>query len=384
MSHQNVTSITNYDPLRNLLTGKFRLTPFSFGLLIFVLDLIVDGLLGYLYGKFHTGSLFITSSGPPGLLQDYMAIIADFIYTPIIAGLYLWSVDGTNRVFQQLITSNVFKSNDTFLKAIDKTRTLYNNKNVFYVITAFSVLFSFSQIGAYTGLLPWITVGGYIDVWPTASFGRAPFWFLMFYFLSYTAFNVGVTIIILRQGLNSTNLQLTPLHPDNCGGLGSISQYSNKIALGIGSIGLIFSAAVVMQIQNSSLSQTYPVIIGVVVYLIFAPLFFFLPLGTAHDAMQEAKETELLKLAKQFREIYGKVKLSAGKSYKKFDDELKNLENLKKLYQVAESFPVWPFDVKNLRRFVTIVTTPLLPAISEIIRINDIIPKIINFFKSFV
>lgn len=384
MHHKNVSPITNYDPLRKLLTSTFRLTPFSLGLLIFVLDFMVDGLLGYLYSRTHTGSLFITSTSSPGLLQDYMAIITDFIYTPIIAGLYLWSINGTIRVFQRLITSNVFKSDDAFLKIIDKNRSLYNKKFVFYIIVFLSGLFAFSQIGAYTGFLPWITVGGYIDVWPPASFGRAPFWFLMFYFVSFTAFNVGITILTLRKGLNSKNLQLTPLHPDNCGGLGSISQYSNKIALGIGSIGLIFSAAVVMQIQNNLLLNTYPVILGVVAYLIFAPLFFFLPLGSAHDAMQEAKDSELLELAEKFRETYRKVKISAGESNQSFENELKDLENLKKLYQVAETFPVWPFDVQNLRRFITIVTTPLLPAISELIRISDLIPKIIDFLKSFV
>ena len=211
--------------------------------------------------------------------------------------------------------------------------------------------------------------GGYIYLWPDASYGRAPFWFLMFYSVLYSAFNVGVTIFILRKAFKSCNIQLAPLHPDNCGGLGGINQYSNKIALGIGSIGLLMSAATIMTIQGDpdSWLKTYPVVIGVIAYIILAPLFFFLPFGTAHNAMQEAKDAELLRLAERFRQVYDSVKNIVDGGNKKLNEELGKLENIKKLYSLAESFPVWPFDIRNLTRFLTVVTTPLIPALISIV-----------------
>jgi hypothetical protein len=377
MSDLKLKPITNFDPLRNLFE-HFKLTPLTLGVLIFILDLIVDGLLCVMYQYLYNSSLLITPSKDTlGLLEDYMAIITDFIYTPVIAGVYLWSIDGSAEVFQRLLKSKVFKSDQELANLFDRYRLLYNKKSVFYFFFIVSVLFSLLQTAAYNNLLPWKAVGGYIEIWPAASYGRAPFWFLMLYSVLFLAFNVGVTIYILRKAFGSGNIQLAPLHPDNCGGLGGISKYSNKIALGIGSVGLLLSAATVMELQNGSLPDAYPVILGIVTYLILAPLFFFLPLGTAHDAMQEAKDAELLKLADRFRLVYDSVKNSADQSSKKFNDELSKLENVKKLYSLAESFPVWPFDVQNLRRFLAVVTTPLLPALISII--NNILAVYFRF-----
>jgi hypothetical protein len=357
----SIPPITNYDPFGRFLTKRLRLTPLTFGLLVFVLDLVVDSWVAWRY------DLFLTASRTPGLLQDYMALITDFVYTPVICGLYLWTTLGSTRVFQQLISHRAFKAESEFVSIVDKSRPLFSRRVVFYVILVLSLLFSFSQLGAYMGWLPWKTVGGYIDLQPSASFARAPFWVLMFYAFSHSAFNVGITIIVLRKAFDSTDIQLFPLHPDKCGGLGSISRYSNKIALGIGAIGLLISAATVYEVRQGTLFEAYPVVIGVMSYLVLAPLFFFLPLGTAHDAMQEAKDAELLRLAEKYTEAYGRVKKSVDSDKTGYEEDLKRLKSLKKLYQVVDAFPVWPFDIQSLRRFMTVVTTPLLPAIVSII-----------------
>lgn len=369
MKKPRLDPITNSDPLRDAIK-RLKFTPLTFGILILILDLIVDGLMVAYFNHFHwpDNMLFTTSDKTYGLLEDYMAIITDFFYTPIIAGVYLWSINGSTEVFQRLLDSGIFVSKKELTKLINQYRLIFNNKYIFYVIAFASFAFSISQIAAYNKWVPWITVGGYIELWPPASYGRAPFWFLMFYSVLFSAYNVGVTIFILRKAFRSGNIQLAPLHPDNCGGLGAISNYSNKIALGIGSIGLIMSAATIMQLQLHRLQDTYPVLLGIAAYIIFAPLFFFLPLGTAHEAMREAKDAELLKLANRFRSLYNIITSTADKKKKKFNDELTRLENIKKLYSLADSFPVWPFDVQSLRRFLAVVTTPLLPAFISIIR----------------
>lgn len=379
MSDIKLMPLANFDPLRGLI-NRIRLTPVTFGILIFFLDLLVDGLLCAIYAYLHPGSslLFTSSSDTFGLLEDYMAIITDFIYTPIIAGLYLWSQDGSTKVFCQLFDSKVFKSQSKLRRLIDENRHLYEQRYVFYIVFLLSSLFMTMQVYAYINPDSFQTVGGYIYLWPAASVGRAPFWFLMFYFISFSAFNVGVTIYVLRKVFRSSDIRLVPLHPDRCGGLGGINQYSNKIALGIGSIGLLMSAATMMQIQSGQLQNTYPVLLGIGAYIVLAPLFFFLPLGTAHDAMREAKDAELLKLSDRFRLIYDRVKGSVDQSGKKFNDELSKLENVKKLYSLAESFPVWPFDIQSLRKFLTIVSTPLLPALISII--NNILGSYLPFF----
>ncbi len=354
----NIEPITNYDPINLFLRNKLHLTPLTFGLTILVLDIIVDGWIGWYYKILN---------GNPGILQDYMALVTDFLYAPIIGGLYLWSITGSTSVFQKLLDSGIFKSNESMISILEKKRVSYKKRSVFYVILAASLIFAYTQAGSHLGWVPWETVTGYIYQQPYAAYYRLPFWFLMFYNLSFSVYNIGLTIATLREIFRKTDIKILPLHPDKCGGLGGINHYTNRVAVGIGAVGLLISAAILIQIQQSSLIEAYPVIIGALLYPLLAPFFFFLPLGTAHDAMQDAKDEELLSLSDKFTKAYNLLKKNISKEGSNYEKELEKLEGIQKLYNLADSFPVWPFDTNSLRKFITVVTTPLLPAIISIL-----------------
>ena len=380
--------IRNFDPLGRFLRARLHLSPVAFGLLILLANILVDGFLGWRY------DVFLTTSGTPGLLQDYMALVTDLVFNPVMSGLYLWVPLGTARLFERLQGSRIFKSDSSVARVVDQYRPLYMNRWFFYIALVLSLGFSLSQVAGYYGRLPWKPVGGYLDLHPAMSLARAPFWLLNVYVVAYAAFNVGVTIFVLRKLFGTHEIRLQPLHPDGCGGLGSLSEFSTRIAVGIAAIGLMISAATVLEIQQGTIWNAFPVLAGVVAYAAFAPLFFFWPLGTAHDAMQEAKDAEMLMLAREFDRLYDEIKseivdrsqdsiksATGCRAILSFivpakeeslrevvsSQALEKLENLRQLYHIAGEFPVWPFDTRNLRRFFTVVTTPLVPAIISVI-----------------
>ncbi len=355
-----IEPIESYDPLHRFLTRTLRFLPFTYGLFIFIADVLVDSWIGWRF------NVFLSSSGTPGLLQDYTALVVDFVSNPILCGLYLWTMTGTTGLFQQLQLSSVFASESAVSDHVDQNRPVFRNRYVFYIILGASLIFSLFQLAAYNQWIPWKTVGGYLELSPSGSFARAPFWFLTFYGLAYGMFNVGVTIKVLSGLFRTKGIKVIPLHPDQCGGLGSISRYSIKIAYAIGSIGLVISAMTVYEFQQGTLLTKYPVMVAIGAYIVLAPLFFFGSLATAHDAMSEAKNTDLLGLAHRFDSIYSQLKKDAVGSDKDYENGIKQLEQSKKLYQIAEGFPVWPFDFGSLRRFFTIVTAPLLPALVSV------------------
>ena len=41
-------------------------------------------------------------------------------------------------------------------------------------------------------------------------------------------------------------------------------------------------------------------------------------------------------------------------------DSLDRIEQLRAFHRLTRSFPVWPYDLRNIRRFVTIILAPLL------------------------
>ena len=356
-----VAPIENHDGFARFLRESLRLNPLSFAIWIFILDLIVDAWMGYYYNLWFSpkGSVF------PGILQDFTAIVVDFGSVPIIAGLYLWSTEGATSMFRQLTESGVFRDASVINAEIDKSRPAYKSKFVFYLIAVLSILYALSQLAAYQGWVPWKSAGGYINLEPAAAYYRTPFWLLNFYTFLFAIYNIVITVITLRKLFDTRGIRIQPLHPDKCGGVISISQYTVKIAYGIASAGLVISGATVFALQTNALRESYPIIIGIVAYLLLTPLLFFWPLGTAHTAMQEAKDAQLLQLAKRFDALYSRLSSEIDKD-EDFEKDLKKLENIKKLYGIALEFPVWPFDISNLRRFFAVITAPLIPAFISI------------------
>lgn len=357
-----IPPIQSYDPFLKFITGVLKLGPLSFGVLVFLANVVVDLWLGFRY------DVFFAPAGVelPGLLQDFTAIVVDFVSIPVIAGLYVWTTQGATRLFRRLYQSTVFQDEQRFVENVDRSRPLFRSRLAFHLIWIVSVLYALSQLAAYMDWVPWETAQGYLYLQPVMSFWRTPFWLLNFYTLAYAAFNVAVTVVTLRRLFRTEKIKLLPLHPDKCGGLVSISQYSLKIGYAIASAGLVISAAALFELQQGSLREAYPIIVGVIAYIVLSPVFFFWPLGTAHSAMQEAKDAELLRLAQRYDRIYNRLK----KEFDNLDDydaEAEKLQHLKDLYAIAEDFPVWPFDISNLRRFFAVVTAPLVPALISIL-----------------
>ena len=358
----SIRPIENFDPVARFLKGTLRLSPISFGFVVLILNVAVNAWLGYHYNVW----LAPANSIYPGLLQDFTALVVDFGSIPIIAGLYLWSTEGATLLFQRLEQSGVFLSSNVVSENVKWSRRSFRSAAAFYCIVVLSVLYALSQLAAYQNWVPWESAGGYLNLAPAAAYYRTPFWLLNFYTFLFAIFNIVLTVMTLRRLFHAQGIRILPLHPDKCGGLVSISQYSLKIAYGIASAGLVISGATLFALQTGILNRSYPIILGIVAYIVLSPILFFWPLGTAHTAMREAKDSQLLQLARRFDEAYVRLNIES------YDDAaveqgLKKLENLKKLYVIAEDFPVWPFDITNLRRFFAVVTAPLVPALVSIV-----------------
>jgi len=397
---ERIPRIRNFDPLADWLHK--RMGPIGFGLIFFLANVIVEVYLGFRYDVFLTVPVEGQPPPPPGILQNWTALVVDFISEPVIGGIYLWTTIGATRLFRQLQASGVFASENVVAEKVDKSRPLFAKRLVFHLIWIVSLIYTFSQVAAYMGWVPWKSAGGYLELHPVSSFYRAPFWFLNFYTLAFAAFNVAVTVRVLRDLFRTQQVELVVLHPDRCGGLSSISRFSVMVAWAIAVNGLVLSVATVYEIRRGSLANAYPILVGIFAYILLAPLFFFWPFGTAHEAMREAKEKTLLDLARRYDTIYSDLKRRVGQKQQKKEEQvdvtdiveeeqgkgingveadMRQLDQLQKLYEIAEKFPVWPFNVENLRRFFTVVTAPLLPAFISI-TIELLTPVFINLFTS--
>lgn len=327
-----IEPIENFDPFARFLRKTLRLRPITFGIAILILGLFLDLWIG-----FHHNLWFSSDPSNPGLLQDFTVLTVDYFFNPMMAGLYLWSTEGPTQLFRKLQLSGIFESPGIVRDQIEKSRQVYTSRIILYVIASVSILLAVAQVAAYQGWVPWRTIGGHEYLDPATAFYRTPFWWLSFYSMFFIAYNTIVTIFILRGLFKIKGLHIVPLHPDRCGGMVSITQYTVKVAYGIAAAGLVLSAATILAIRSSTLDKTYPVILGNLLYVVFAPLLFFWPLGTAHTAMKEAKDARLLELSQRFNRIFERINARAEDDADT-ENDLKKLEDIKNFTQWRRTF----------------------------------------------
>jgi hypothetical protein len=354
-------SFENADPLARFIRHKLHWSPIQYGLAILIANIIVNGYFALRYRA------FVTQTGPPGLFQDPTILFESYVMMPAVGGFYIWSILRIGALLHQLHGSNIFIEETGIEElALEVKHNIRSRAALTFSFVVASII-TFLTLGKYlvwfrgpepvsflnhSGFLPW---------------ARSPLWFLAMYAICFGLFNIGVTIITLRRVFRDHAIRISPWHPDRCGGLRSISQYSMTLGYAIAIIGVFLSIQTIQEIQIGIFGTSYLTWFELAGYIILAPLVFFLPLGTAHTAMRNAKTTHLLALSHQFDAQYRLIVDSLQSDDREIGSNAERIEQLQTLYQITEDFIIWPFDVVNLRRFLTITLAPLLPGVASVL-----------------
>jgi hypothetical protein len=189
------------------------------------------------------------------------------------------------------------------------------------------------------------------------------FWFIIFLVAVILVFRVIAGIWWINQAFKQFHVTIRPLHPDKVGGLSPLNRLSMQLGMMIFIIGLQLGANQFAQNYFYGVAFWSPeIIIPWVFYILLAPIVFFAPLAAAHKGMQEAKHTELLVLSEHFEHRY---KLLRNQLNEDLDTERKTntITEIYRLYEMVETFPVWPFQIQKFIQFSITVLVPLLLAI---------------------
>ena len=167
-----------------------------------------------------------------------------------------------------------------------------------------------------------------------------------------------------------------PIAPDGKGGLSGIGKVSFSITA-LASCGLLLSVPWIVVFGTN-----LPLMIGFPAYLMLLTGLFFLPLLSVHEAMDSAKSQELEKWAKRFQLTYENIEptsntscefsTEAGQTSTHLHLQLQCMEAIEHVYARAESMPVWPFDLRTLKQFLTVVLVPLLILVIQLITEDSI------------
>ena len=209
----------------------------------------------------------------------------------------------------------------------------------------------------------------YTEAWTSINL-IAKFTSTIAYFVgSYLMIMLILTLITnyrtLRQILHNKRFNLNPLHPDRCGGLKSLSEYSLKTA----SLAIVFCVMIVLMLYQFRDTEVYKwIMLGIPLYVVIASTCFFAPLITAHTKMKEAKDKLLSSISKQFQEDYLYAQKELNGNAEKLKEAVAKIQQTQTLHDLIDQFPVWPFNAATFRKFSIFLITPLLPFFFELLK----------------
>ena len=163
--------------------------------------------------------------------------------------------------------------------------------------------------------------------------------------------------------------RIVPHHPDGTGGLLAVGRTSLFMSLfpvlaGLGLSVNLIQARMRLTLASREVgvgSDMIPIILSSIgLYLLVAPILFFLPLLPLRQVMARAKRAYLVG-AEEVLARASERHLSALTNQKLDAETTQELEYIYKLYEYAQAMAVWPFDRRTFVRFVGLTAGPLVP-----------------------
>ena len=338
MKKDNKLKYDTGDPVAKFLFEKMQLSPVSFAV-TWTIIIVAMGLLTALL----TGTL-------KELMSDWVWWVWTLLFTPVIAGYYLWSSHAIDGVLLGLEDSEILRIPEEDQNVV-----------IGYFEKPWRSILSVCMM-VVIGILYFLTreeLAGFASASLAVKLTTSVAYAVLAYYAIMLVINLVINYWAIRRVVQGKELNINPLHPDRCGGLKILSDYSIKVVYLNAIFGILVSISAYRLYLIGSLWAS---VFLVALYLGVATISFFAPLSTAHEEMDEAKTKLLLKLGKQFWKEYLAAH-NAVEDSEALKGELTKIKQLQELYDLTREFPVWPFDTTTLRRFFLTISSPLIPAI---------------------
>ncbi len=335
-----------------LLRKRYR--PLQVTLAVLGFNLVMDSVLASFFGVMTSTTSIV------GFIVDYPSWSFEFLLQPTIMGYFCWLQGSATTLFGDLARNDVLPSAVHTRTVLEKGRDLLHNPWASRLTAASALIFTgwfiyqFSQEPPHPG---WITAH------PAMIMLRAPVYFI----ITYALFTVIYDLLVIAHTLNSLykneniSIRIKPFHIDKAGGMGAIGRFSANLGYLIAAIGFTILLSIYFQVS------TYIWVLMLVIYFCLAPTVFFSPLFAAHSAMVSYRTNLLRELSIELDVHYKQLHTLRSKDAAQMELLLKKVNQLKELSALTKEFPVWPFNLRNLKKYFGLILTPSLPGVISII-----------------
>jgi hypothetical protein len=312
-------------------------------------------LLSISEGNFRNSSLQIDALSDIGYYDQFLLLLPFFI---IFIPYYL---KGFTISLNLLIETGVVTINAEETKKVESyANKLFSHWIITIIPYIIASLFVILDVSTYifAGKNTWNSAAGLIDI-SLIEVINIILVFFLFHLISALFLRIVLTYFVINKFL-SNRVDIQPLHPDNCGGLSPLGDFSlrlTKAGIGIG-------IPILMGIMSNYYQHDLPImslvnILLIAGYISCLSVVFFLPLLGARKSMLVAKTRELKIISDYFQSERKDILSNYNKGVSAKNLEISNLEGLMKLYDIAKGMPVFPFNSLNIIRFLSSVLWPL-------------------------
>ena len=178
-----------------------------------------------------------------------------------------------------------------------------------------------------------------------------------------------VVSLFLRDLVSHAAVRMLPFHPDKCGGLRPVGELGlrNQYTLTVLGLNIVLLVAVWVFGLHPDPGMHDLLIAATIAYLILGPIVFLGPLLPFRGGMLRAKAEWSSEVAVLLRRHFDRLreKIRAGQITKTDEEEI---DRLRKVGEVIDGLPVWPFDARTLSKFATAYVVPVIPLLGEAVQ----------------
>ena len=249
---------------------------------------------------------------------------------------------------------------ERFKRAFDKN---FSRKRWGVVCLIVAILFANLIVPVHRAFKNWAVLDE-VAFWYTACV-----WFILAFMICLLVIRGTIVMFWFNRLFRDFEIRVRPLHRDGAGGLAPLGNFSVKIAYllaiyGICAVVLALGQSYVTTGQLSGFVLTLPIGIILVLYLILSPLAFFVPISTAHAAMEKARRNLMHHVADQLENDFAHLLESFDDNAAELKNDLDKIEQLQRMQTLAMRFPVWPFNTGSMVQFFSSTLTPVVLAVA--------------------
>jgi len=367
------------DPFLNFILDR-NINPIIVWALTSCIFLLIYLVMALKFGYFESKGNYI------GFVEDYGVFINFTVGTPAIIVFHIQLSKYLDNCFNYLLVNGVFKKpTEAAIKRFSTKDNVYSLEVFFEEQMKNSITKNrwafFSFIVSAIFIITTYHLRLDAKTWVSANISSfivsEIIWFILFGVTALFGFRILNTIWWINESFKRFNINVRPLFPDGAGGLQPLSRFSIQLGymLSVFGVELVLNQIQTGYIRTGNLgviTWEFDTIFVWIIYFVLAPILFFAPIGAAHDAMLEAKNRELLNFSKQFEKDYDDLRNNLNLGAKEVEGRIKKITELRKLYDMVKTFPVWPFQLQKFAQFSATIASPLLLAI-----LTDVVTRFI-------